>query len=82
MAQEIPNRSEFLTLPGAARLLGLDRRLLYQAARRQRFPVYVIEGSCWPRVRLAEVRRWIESQRVTPHATARVDEVLARQKRA
>ena len=71
---------EFWTIPAAARRLGIGGRVLRGGIDSGGIPVYRV-GS-WPRVRLAEVRHWIEAQRVpiTNHARARVDELLKRER--
>jgi hypothetical protein len=52
---------KLLTLPAAARLVGVGVRALYRAGRRGEFPVYDIDS--WPRVRPEDVARWLESRR-------------------
>jgi excisionase family DNA binding protein len=55
---------EFVTLNNAAKRLGIGRRMLRLAIDRGELPVYVV--GAWPRLRLAEARRWVESQRQMP----------------
>lgn len=72
---------ELLSVPQAARRAGVGVRQLRQAAKRGELPVYQV--GAWPRVRWAEVIRWICAQRVSPtsHAKRRVAEVLEREDR-
>ena len=77
---------KYLTLPAAARLLGLSVKTLRREARAGSFPTYVA-GGARRRVLLTEVRVWIDSGRSVPsttnasaHASAVVDSVLAREK--
>jgi hypothetical protein len=53
--------AKFLTLPAAARLVGVGVRALYRAGRRGEFPIYDMDS--WPRVRPEDVTRWVESRR-------------------
>jgi len=53
--------AKFVTLPAAARLVGVGVRALYRAGRRGEFPVYDIDS--WPQVRPEDVARWLESRR-------------------
>ena len=76
-----PNTTpEFVTIPQVSRLLGISPRRLRLALKDGAFPTYDV-GTTWPRVKVCEVQRWIESTRVAPtdHAAARVDEVLERE---
>jgi hypothetical protein len=52
---------KFLTLPAAARLVGVGVRALYRAGRRGEIPIYDMDS--WPRVRPEDVARWVESRR-------------------
>jgi hypothetical protein len=52
---------KFLTLPAAARLVGIGVRALYRAGRRGEFPIYDVDS--WPRVRPGDIARWVESRR-------------------
>lgn len=72
---------EFVTLRAAARSLGVGERQLRRAVAVGELAVYPI-GS-WPRLRAVEVHEWAIGKRVraTPHARARVDELLAREAR-
>ncbi len=83
----MPTKSsrEYLTLPAAARALGLPVNMLRRAAKAGKFPTYCVGG---PRLRvlLSEVRAWIDSGRSIPstakasvHAEAVVGSVLARE---
>ena len=72
---------ELLTIPCAAKRLGIGRRQIERAIANGELAVHQIG---WRRVRWTELLRWIDSQRVEPthdakaHAKARVDEVLQR----
>ena len=70
----------YATIPEVSRLLGISPRRLRLALKAGAFPVYDV-GTSWPRVKVSEVERWIESTRVavTDHAAKRVDEVLERE---
>ena len=72
---------EFCTIPSAACRLGVGVKQLRRACAAGEIRQFSV-GS-WPRVRISEVRRWIEAQRVptVPHARARVEEILAREAR-
>jgi excisionase family DNA binding protein len=75
--------AEFLTIRQAARRSGIGDRPLRRAAKTGEIPVYKRDGT-WPRLRWTEVRAWIEGQRVpvarvTSHAEAVVERVLARE---
>lgn len=52
---------EFVTLNSASKRLGIGRRMLHRAMVRGAIPVYMV--GAWPRLRLSEARRWVESQR-------------------
>ena len=82
---EQPDRSqltELLTLPEAHRCYGIGLKTLRREAARGSFPVYAA-GTHWPRVRRSEFDAWLRSTRVrvSDHARARVQEVLAREER-
>ena len=70
----------YVTIPRVSQLLGVSTRRLRLAIKAGAFPVYTM-GTTWPRVRVSEVQRWIESTRVAPtdHAAKRVDEVISRE---
>ena len=70
----------YVTIPRASRLLGISAKRLRVAVKDGAFPVYDM-GTAWPRVRVSQVQRWVESTRVplTDHAARRVDEVLERE---
>lgn len=51
-----------LSLPEAARRLGVGRAQLYRAFRRGDLHAYVVGG--WVRVRWTDVEAWVESLRV------------------
>ena len=59
---------QMLTLPAAARRVGVGVRALYRASRRGELPVYNVDS--WPRVRLQDVTRWLESRRCPLAASA------------
>ncbi len=69
--------TELMTLPRAAIRAGVGVKALRKAVKQAELPTFQI--GTWPRVRWAEVLRWIDRQRVptTAHAKRRVDEVLA-----
>jgi hypothetical protein len=56
--------AKFLTLPAAARLVGVGVRALYRAGRRGEFPIYDVDS--WPRVRPEDIARWVEGRRRSP----------------
>jgi len=72
---------ELLTVPRAARRVGVGVRQLRQAIQRGELCVFRV--GAWPRVRWVDVIDWICAQRVpaTSHARRRVAEVLARESR-
>jgi len=78
MQQESSTEAEFATVPEAARRNGVSPKTLRRAARLGCFPTFSF-GTAWPRVRLADVERWIISTRTptSDHASNRVAEVLA-----
>jgi len=55
---------EYVTIPRASRVTGYPAKLLRTAAKDGALPVYAVPG-VWPRVKLSEVRRLIESTRVS-----------------
>jgi predicted DNA-binding transcriptional regulator AlpA len=57
---------QMLTLPAAARRVGVGVRAIYRASRCGELPVYEVDS--WPRVRLQDVTRWLESRRRPPAA--------------
>ena len=59
-----PNHPELLTLPEAARRLGVDVKRLREARDAGRLPVFVI-GKRWQRVARADLVRWLEGEEVT-----------------
>ena len=71
-------KPEFVTIPQAAKRLGIGVKLLRRRARGGAFPVYR-PGTSWPRVRIADVERWVDSTRirVTDDDRAFVDEVIS-----
>jgi excisionase family DNA binding protein len=73
---------ELLTLPAAAKRVGIGVRQVRRAVAEGDLPVYQVGR--WPRVRWREVIYWIDSQRAsrTPHAKQRVAQILARESRA
>jgi len=79
MASNDTDQSELVTLPAAARRLGVGVRQLRRACERDGLPLYRVGG--WPRVRWREVEQWLAEQRVraTPHARQRLNEVLERE---
>lgn len=68
---------DLLTIPRAARRLGVGRRQLYRAVSQGELPAYRAGG--WRRVCWLEVLAWTQRQRVpvTRHAEQRVAEILA-----
>jgi hypothetical protein len=80
-AQKTQNEStRYLTIPAAAKLLGLSPHLLREQAKREAVPTYSV-GSSWPRVRITDIEDWVRSTRVraTSHARARVAEIFERE---
>ena len=77
-----PIGPELLTIPEAARRLGVGARQLRRAVKRGELSVYQVGG--WPRVRWRDVDQWVTRQRVsaTPHARSRVAEILADEARS
>ena len=80
------SNGEYLTLPDAARALGLSVRVLRRGVRLGLFPIYAPGGSR-VRVRLVDVEAYIQSTRAVPptakasaHAEAVVDAFIAREK--
>jgi len=72
---------DFVTIPEAARELGISVKLLRRAARSGGFRTYPINS--WPRCRIVEVRQWILGMGVLRNdAKARVAEVEERRQRA
>ena len=73
---------ELVTLPEAARRLGIGVRQLYGARNRGEIRVHRI--GAWQRVRWSDVQRWVEWHSVRPstHARERLAEVLEREARA
>jgi len=73
--------AELLTLPRAARRVGVGVRQLRRAVRSGELPVYQV--GAWPRVRRSDLFRWVSSQRVLPtdHAHRRLAEIRARERR-
>lgn len=69
-----------VTVPKLKRLLGMDRPV--ERALAEGELAYIPGG--WRRVFLADAISWAEARRVlaTPHAKARVEEVLAREREA
>ena len=51
-----------ITLPEAGRRFGLSRAVVRQAAAAGLFPIY-FPGTSWPRCRVDEFDRWVESTR-------------------
>ena len=81
MADSSDEAAELLTLPRAARRVGVGVRQLRRAVRCGDLPIYQV-GS-WPRVRRSDLSRWISSQRVRPtdHAHRRLAEIRAHERR-
>lgn len=75
-----------MTLPEAARVCGLGARsrLLRDAVRRGELRVTYLSDRSWPRVSVAELRRWLTARRAHPtsHAEGRLAERLAHEARA
>ncbi len=81
-----PGDREFLTIPDAARLLGISVKTLRREAQVGSFPTYS-PGGKRRRVRLVDIIEWVHSTLVAPstakasaHAEAVVDAFLAREK--
>ena len=53
-----------LTVPAAARQVGVSRRVLYRAIASGQLPAFALDTPRRPRVRLADVVSWIEATRV------------------
>jgi excisionase family DNA binding protein len=72
---------ELLTIPRAARELGVGVRQVRNAISRGELASYRVGG--WSRVRRSDLPAWIRAQRVqaTPHARKRVAEVLDRERK-
>ena len=72
---------DILTIPQAARRLGVDPKLLRRARDERRLAVYQI-GDRWQRVLWSEVVAWVRSTHVRPTdaAAERVARVLARER--
>jgi len=71
----------FGTIRQAARRFGLGEKLLRRIVKAGAIPLY--SAACnRPRVAFSEVERWLRSTRmpVTPHAQARVAEILERER--
>ncbi len=81
MADRPDEAAELLTLPRAARKVGVGVRQIRRAVRCGDLPAYQI--GAWPRVRRSDLFRWISSQRVRPtdHAHRRLAEVRARERK-
>ena len=54
---------ELLTLPQAARRVGVSDRLLRDAIESGALPVFHLSPGGWPRVRASDLRAWIEAAR-------------------
>ena len=52
--------AEHVTIPAAARRLGIGRRQIDRAVESGALPVY--DMGAWPRVRWADVTQWVEAQ--------------------
>lgn len=72
---------ELLTIPAAARRIGIGTRQLRRAVKEGELSAYQI-GS-WPRVRWIDVTVWVRGRRVpaTGHARRRVSAILEREAR-
>jgi excisionase family DNA binding protein len=72
---------ELLTLPRAARRVGVGVRQIRRAVKCGDLPAYQV--GAWPRVRRSDLSRWISSQRVRPtdHAHRRLAEIRAQRRK-
>ena len=79
MAELSSEHTQLLTVPGAARHLGIGPKQLYRAIRAQELAVVRIGR--WPRVRLPDLQAWIDRKRVAPtdHARRIVSALLERE---
>jgi excisionase family DNA binding protein len=57
-----------VTVRQAARLFGIGRHLLFQAAERGELDVFDPGG--WARVKITDVQRWLERTRRVPRGAA------------
>ena len=57
-----------VTVRQAARLFGIGRHLLFQAAERGELAIFDPGG--WARVKLSDVQRWLEQTRRVPKGAA------------
>ena len=82
MRTESSQSDSFLTIPKAAKRLGIGRRQLKRAIVAGEVSVYQVGG--WQRVRWDSVIHWIESQRIpaSDHARQRVAEILEHERRS
>jgi excisionase family DNA binding protein len=63
-----PAVEPLVTVRRAARLFGIGRHVLFQAAERGELAVFDPGG--WARVRLSDVQAWLERTRRVPRETA------------
>jgi excisionase family DNA binding protein len=72
--------AELITIPRAARELGVGVRQVRSAVARGELASYRVGG--WRRIRRSDLSTWISAQRIriTPHARRRVEEVLNRER--
>ncbi len=63
-----PAVERLVTVRQAARLFGVGRHLLFQAAERGELEIYDAGG--WARVRLSDVEAWLEHTRRVPKGAA------------
>jgi len=70
MASETKTDAELMTVPAAARRLGITAKVLRRSVRSGALPTYTAGGS-WPRVRPADLAAFVASTRVAPRENAR-----------
>ncbi len=58
--EELPR---FVTVPRAARLVGLGRRQLREAIDRGELRPIRLKDNGWPRLSIEEIRRWLRTLR-------------------
>jgi hypothetical protein len=78
---------EFSTIPRGCAHLGVGERFAEREIAEGNLPVFWVGG--WRRIRIADLRRCVESRRVIPktaagaaHVARRLEEVLAQEARA
>jgi hypothetical protein len=63
-----PSIEPLVTVRQASRAFGIGRHLIYKAGEAGELPIF--DAGSWPRVRLADVARWLESRRRAPRGAA------------